>query len=182
MTKNYLEFSPSGTEFKIFIDGEKGSKSYASKEAGFKALTELIKNTGKITPDEFNQMRDQILVAEKLPWSEKVTVQVSIMGSPFGISPFGGFFGGPAGLFEAISILDQIEDLDSSEVFSEVAQFVMCPCGGNHGFINGKVFCSDALESKEDALSFLENLKKDSKVSDEDYLRVKSEIETSKLK
>lgn len=168
MGKNVLQFSEDGTEFHFIFANGSESLSYGSKEEGYKAIADLA-NSKKITVKEFREMRDQILSSEKLPWTE----------------PSKRSFPGALGLLLALASIPFIEEI--SESFQtlgddpvEIATFKLCGCGKIHGRIflkNGGG--SSLLESKQFAFFMLDSMKKANHVTDEEFEKVKLEIENS---
>lgn len=166
--KNVLQFSENGTEFHFIFANGGESVSYESKEAGYKAIADLANNK-KITLKEFGEMRNQILLAENLPWGEPVK------------RPFSGTIGLLLGL-SAMSIISEISEsmqaLEEDPV--EVATFRLCDCGKLHG----RIFLKDGggtslLENKQQAFSALDAIKKAGHMTDEEFEKVKLEIENS---
>ena len=158
--KNVIVFSKDGSSFSFNFGNGSESFEIVSKEAGFKAITDLAQK-GKITVEEFGEFRDQILKAENLPWSDSTKKVTVVIGENFL-----DFF------------LRLLEDITSSDEPVEVATFKKCECGENHG----QIYCRDCytgmLEGKADALLALDVLKVEGHVSLEEFAKVKTEIET----
>ena len=150
MKTNQVKFSADGTQFQIIFKTGAESDYFTSKEAGFKAITDLA-GKNKIDIADFNTMRDQILEAKKLPWS-KAGKQSRRR------SPFHGM-----GFLMAMLLMDSIKEIDDS-LFApdepvKVAYFKMCQCGGLHGRIYCKEGFTSRLVSQKDANEVLEKLK-----------------------
>lgn len=160
MEKNSIKFSDNGSEFNfIFVDGAK-SISYKSKSAGFEAVTNFVMER-KITVEEYREFQKQILQAKDLPWAYPTRKVV--------ISVFRG------------DIFDFLESLIASDEPVEIATFTKCPCGENHGRIYCKGGHTVVVPSKNEAFSALDVLRKENHISDEEFEKVKNEIETEML-
>jgi len=165
---NTLEFSTDGTEFIFrFADGSE-SPAFKSKDAGFESLSDLVRKH-KISDAESSKMRDEILDAENLTWKEKSenpeTITIVIGGFDPTLSMLMAFLAMATAPDEPV----------------EVACLKMCDCGGSHGRIYCKTAFTCRLDSKEEALFYLDHMKKEEIVNEEEYLKVKSEIEASIL-
>lgn len=163
MEKSFIKFSEDGTSFVINLAKGSETMDIESKEEGFKAITKLA-NEKKITPGEFTEMRDQLLEAKNLPWSESKSLSISI-----------DLIGGGIGLGSIADILE------FSNKPVESAQFKVCPNCGKHGRIYTKDWYTSSLNSKKSALSVLEELKKDEDLTQEEFEKIKTEIETSEI-
>ena len=162
---NVLQFSADGTEFIFkFADGSE-SAAILTKSAGFEAITDLIRRE-KISVSEFSKFREEILDAENLPYSEE---DLETIPSFIGLDGF------------LMSLMSLMEMRHAPDEPVTVAYYAMCDCGGNHGRIYSKTAFTIRLDSKEEALFYLDHMKKEEIVNEEEYLKVKSEIEASKL-
>jgi hypothetical protein len=159
MKKNVIEFSKDGSSFSFNFANGSESFEIDSKEAGFKAISELAQKS-KITVEEFGEFCDQILKAENLPWSDSMQKVMVVIGG-------GDFLDFLLGLLEDINPYEPVE----------IAYFNKCKCGENHGHIYFVDGCSTMLEGKAEALSVLDTLKVEGHVSLEEYAKVKAEIE-----
>jgi hypothetical protein len=174
MKNKRLQFSKDRSEFQIiFKNGEK-STFYDSKEAGFKAINDLVSKK-RITTTDFGRMRDEILAAKKLPWSKRDAQPVQNPLEDFDfvvVSPF---------------IFRDIQEMLFPTMFSskkpvEVACFKMCSHCNLHGIIYAKNDVqTDDLGSKEEASTALAQLKAERYVDDAEFKKVKLEIEQSSL-
>lgn len=177
MKKNLIKFSEDGTEFVIQFKNGKESDSFDSKKEGFKAITELAQEK-KITPAEFTEMRDQILEAEKLEWStdHTISIEIPVMGHPLaGLSGMLGFMK----FMDSMSGLTDI--LMSPDKPVEVAYFEPCKNCKKHGRIYTKKYFTGDLRSKKQAFDHLTEMKEKNYLSDDEYTKVKAEIEASEL-
>ena len=174
--KNSIKFSEDGTEFKfIFADGTE-SIEFQSKEAGFKAVADLA-NKKKITVGEFGEIRDQIFQADNLPWSEKKKVSISV-----GILGDFGILGGLLAKMAEVETLSSLLDLaHAPEEPVETAYFKMCDCGGDHGRIYCKECYTGMINSKKQAMNYLNELQGKEFITVEEIVKVREEVEGSKL-
>lgn len=117
MERSFIKFSDNGTSFVINLANGSETMDINSKEEGFSAITKFA-NEKKITPEEFAEMRDQILNAEKLPWNESkgVSISIGIMG--------GGNFLGEILTLAAMRSMDDI--MASPDKPVESAYFEVC--------------------------------------------------------
>ncbi len=170
--KNSLTFSEDGTSFIInFASGSESLDIY-SKEEGIKAISILAKDS-KITDEDHIAMRDQILEAENLPWSaDKKT------GRLFSDFAFSSIIFEIALLGSLISLGDRhaAPDKPVKEAYLRV-----CPSCENHGRIYTKKGYTNDLESKTYAIAVLNKLKESNEVSEEEFEKVKKQIEESSL-
>jgi len=168
---NVLQFSADGSEFVFLFSTGTESTAFTSKKSGFEALVDLTKN-GKIEAEEFDAMRDQIAYAENLPWEKSDPERM-------------GFADFLIGMMMSRSISSSISSiLDRMHAPEEpvtVAYLKMCDCGGSHGRIYCKRVYTGRIDSKEEAMVYLNDLKEKGLVDDEEFAKVKSEIESSGL-
>lgn len=165
MKKNCIEFTDGGKEFIIKFANGAESLAIESKKEGFEAITKLAQEK-KITVDEFSEMRDQILHAENLPWDEKeISIGIIVDSS----------------LLEFLLLSSFLESLDSQEEPPEIAYLKLCEDCGDHGKICARTCYTPDFRSKKVALSILNGLKDDGDVNDEEFEKVKLEIEQSAL-
>ena len=170
MKKNEIKFSESGTSFTFIFASGSESLEISSKEEGFKAITNLASEK-KITPEEFTAFRDQILGAEKLPWSENRKTKRRI---PFPVIP------ALLGLAILSAVIDDEDESHDEEV--KKACFRVCPNCGKHGkLILREEWSSSNLSTKAMAFCALEEARKRDLVTDEEFEEVKSQIEKSSL-
>lgn len=169
MEKSVLKFSEDRTSFVISLASGSETMDITSKEEGFKAITKLA-NDKKITPEEFSEMRDQIFNTEELPWSESKKILIGVVGGDFLKS----FLTGTGALYVS-------DIMARPEKPVEVAYFDICESCGKHGRIYAKKYYSFTLRSKRDAISCLKELKKCEVVTEEEFQKVKTEIEASTL-
>lgn len=166
MEKNVINFSDNGSEFNFVFAGGGESTSYNSKIAGFEALDDLFKK-GKITEDDVKEMRNIILYSPKLPWTNPSKQIIVVVG------------GNMIDLFKALNRFKNSISTPDEPV--EVATFKKCVCGGNHG----RIYCKDGhtvvTASKNESLSELDVLRKENHVNDEEFEKVKAEIEKELL-
>lgn len=171
--KNSLTFSEDGTSFIInFASGSESFDIY-SKEEGINAIDKLV-NEAKITIEDYADMRDKILEAKNLPWwSDERKSRRS----------FSDFMGN--NLFFEIALLSSLLSLgdryaEPDEPVKE-AYLKVCPSCENHGRIYTKKGYTNDLESKTYAIEVLNKLKETNKVSEEEFEKVKKQIEESSL-
>ena len=170
--KSVIKFAKNGLSFVIETTNGGETTEINSKEEGFKAITKLTADK-KITPEDFSEMRDQILNAEKLPWSESREISVSI----------GILDGNPLPEILTGSIMSFMSDItDHPDEPVEIAFLKMCNSCHKHGRIYTKTYYTGRLDSKKEAIDSLEEFKKRGYVSEEEFIKVKSEIEASTLK
>lgn len=172
MERSFIKFSDNGTSFVINLANGSETMDINSKEEGFSAITKFA-NEKKITPEEFAEMRDQILNAEKLPWNESkgVSISIGIMG--------GGNFLGEILTLAAMRSMDDI--MASPDKPVESAYFEVCESCKKHGRIYTKKCYTGRLDSKKEAIFYLEELKKRKDITEEEFQKVKTEIETSPI-
>ncbi len=170
--KNSLTFSEDGTSFIInFASGSESLDIY-SKEEGIKAISILAKDS-KITDEDRDAMRDQILEAENLPWvADKKT------GRLFSDSAFSKIFLEVALLSSFLSLGDMYAAPDEPV---EEAYLKVCSNCKKHGRIYAKKCYTNDLDSKANAMEVLNKLKELDEVSSEEYEKVKKQIEESAL-
>jgi hypothetical protein len=185
--ENSLKFSEDKKTFTLVLAMNEGTETpvYRSKEKGFRVITALA-NNGNISPTDFRKFRDQILKTDELPWGEPKPSNLpsSILAgllisssSGFGLSGFD--FGGPSRNFsELMSILDFFAVPDKPV---DIAYLKMCDCGSNHGRIYCKKCYTTLLDSKEQATMGLNLLKERNEISDDEFKKIKAEIEASRL-
>ena len=162
MKKNSITFSEDGSSFSFnFADGSE-KLEIASKEAGIKAIIDLVKNA-KISPREYEEFCEQILQAEELPWGETKKIQIVVGG--FGLS--------------LLNLLSQLSS-DVPDQPVKTAYFKVCECG-NHGKILCKKCMSGDIFCKEHGRFNLQRLKDENEISQEEFDKVKAEIENSSL-
>lgn len=168
MKKNFIKFSEVGTNFMIYFVNGKESIEIDSKEEGFEAIVKLAKEK-KITPEEFSEMSDQILSAEKLQWSESSGLPIS----------FGGEILGRILTLIAMHSLDDI--IANPENPIKIAYFDVCKSCKKHGRIYAKKCYTGRLDSKKEAHFYLLELKKKEDITEEEFLKVKAEIDASPI-
>lgn len=152
--KNFIEFSEDGTSFVIkFANGFK-TLEIGYKEEGIEAIIQFASNK-KITPEEFAEMRDQVLNAEKLPWNE-------FMGEPL-----------------TLAAINSIANIMAYPKPVELAYFEVCPFCKKHGRIYTKTCYTGDLYSKRKAILYLNALGES--LTKEEFQKVKTEIETSPI-
>jgi len=166
--KNKIEFSKDGTSFSFIFANGSESLEINSKEAGFRAITDLAKKD-KITVEEFGEFRDQILQAENLPWNESQKINVNI-----------GFIRGLGSLAELVLLTSLSDLLDEPDEPVEIAYLKICDCG-HHGRIYCKDLYTGQFSSKEHGMHYLANLKEEGEINSEEFDKVKTEIESSSL-
>lgn len=173
--KNKIEFLKDGASFSfLFADGSEGFE-IGSKESGFKVIMDLLKKS-KITVEEFGKFQKQITQAENLPWNEKKKVEMS------------GLFGGLGLLSEFLPELIEIgllssilEEIHAPNEPVTIAYFKMCECGGDHGRIYFQIGYTGEIRSKKHAMNYLKDLQGKTMITVEEFAKVKTEIEGSKL-
>lgn len=170
MNKNVIKFSEDGSEFQFLFIGGGESDFYSSKKEGFKALTDLSQK-GKITVEEFSEIRNQILDSENLPWDEGREITVAVIGGGIGLL-------GEMLLGSSLSSLADVLAQPDEPV--EVAYFKPCDCG-KHGRIYCKTGHSKNQTSKKYALGCLDHFKEEGHITEDEYSKVKAEIEASSL-
>jgi hypothetical protein len=165
MEKNCIEFTNGGKEFIIkFADGAE-SLAIESKIEGFEAITKLAQKK-KITVDEFSEMRDQILKSENLPWDKK-SISIGIVIDSLSL--------------EFLLVSSFLDFLESQTEPPEIAYLKLCEKCGNHGKIVAREGYTGDFNTKKIALIYLDKLKKEGYVNDDEFTKVKSEIEESAL-
>lgn len=155
--KNKIEFSKDGTSFSFIFSDNSEVIEINSKEAGFKAILDLASKL-KITTEEYGEFQKQILQAENLPWGEpirNITIVIGVISD---------------------SVLPK-DTIPKNYKPVEIACFKKCKCGGNHGRIYCKKVFTDLLHGKEEALLSLDKLKKGDYLDDNEFIKVKTEIE-----
>jgi len=167
MEKSFLKFSENGTSFVINLANGSETMEITSKEEGFKAIVTLIGDK-KITPKEFSEMRGQILGAEKLPLGgpKNVSISIAIVGDDFLTGK------GPLTIGDIMA---------RPEKPVKVAYFKVCESCGKHGRIYTKTSFTSEITSQKEAIFYIEVLKKRKNVTDEEFQKVKTEIEASTL-
>lgn len=172
MEKKFIKFSENGTSMVINLAGGSETMDINSKEEGLKAIKKLLTDK-KITTEEFSEMTAQILGAEKLPWSENKEISSFI-----DLLSTGGLLGKIITL-AAMRALNDVMNVPSKQV--EEACLEVCEVCGNHGIIYIKGGRTVNLNSKEEALYYLDEMKKRGDISEEEFQKVKTEVETSTL-
>ena len=164
---NYLEFSTDKTEFIVMFSDGKESIAFTSKKSGFDAILDLAKES-KISIGELSKMQDEILNAKNLSWEDSEPEGIIFINLLFRMAM-------------ASSISSVLDRMHAPEEPVTVAYLKMCDCGRSHGRIYCKAAYTGRLDSKEEAMVYLNDLKEKGLVDEEEFAKVKSEIESSGL-
>ena len=184
MKKSSLKFNEDGTAVQIiFKEGSESTAFYSKKEA-LNAVTETeCANDKKLTQEESQAMRDEILAAENLPWGAG-RIMVGIIGIGRGPSILDMLFGrNPLEeLLELVSVERDFGDIEALKDNPVTAPtFRKCSCGGKHGRIYTTKVMTDVLGTKENLTKVLANLVEKKHITEEEALVVAKEIEDSDL-
>jgi len=164
---NNLKFSEDGSSFVFVFANGSESMEINSKKEGFAALASLLEK-GRISKEELNKFKDEIVEAENLDWDDIIHIGIGISMIP-SASP----------LDFLKLILSKIKNEDKKPV--EIACFEVCENCGKHGVIFTKKCFSSDLTSKKEALEVLDNMKNKNFLSSAEFEKVHAEILASSL-